>query len=211
MQCYTPCSNPLPPEPGKCCPTCRECKINGQKTTDDQDVISDDPCLKCRCSNGKMTCSKKACPVLQCTPKQQLYSPGECCPRCNGTRILISPARSCTIQNLILRENQEFNIDRCTKCKCINETSVCQRAACPVLDCSPDLQKSVVGSCCKACSIPEEVKTQCSHAGKYYEASLDYDFFDTTLNCFLLGRMVSLGNWIIAGHASASEECQVVP
>lgn len=22
LKCYTPCSNPLPPAPGKCCPTC---------------------------------------------------------------------------------------------------------------------------------------------------------------------------------------------
>lgn len=22
LQCYTPCSNPIPPRPGQCCPTC---------------------------------------------------------------------------------------------------------------------------------------------------------------------------------------------
>ncbi|RZC42993.1 hypothetical protein BDFB_003066 [Asbolus verrucosus] len=56
------------------------------------------------------------------------------------------------------------------------------RAACPVLDCAPDLQKSIPGSCCKQCIMPEEVKTQCSQGGKYYEAS----------------RMASRGNLMIA-------------
>ncbi|KAJ8917795.1 hypothetical protein NQ315_010701, partial [Exocentrus adspersus] len=62
LHCHTPCANPLPPEPGKCCPTCPECFINGQIASDDRDVISDDPCLKCRCSEGKMICSKKSLP-----------------------------------------------------------------------------------------------------------------------------------------------------
>jgi hypothetical protein len=169
LQCYTPCANPLPPEPGKCCRTCPECKINGQEATDDRDVISDDPCLKCRCNKGRMTCAKKACPVLQCTPKSQYHPPGECCPICRGTRVLMNVPKSCSLQALFIWEGQKFSIDKCTNCTCQNETSICQRSACPVLDCAPDLQKSVPGSCCKQCIMPEEVKTQCSQGGKYYE------------------------------------------
>lgn len=33
LQCYTPCRNPLPPGPGKCCATCPGCRINGQRVT----------------------------------------------------------------------------------------------------------------------------------------------------------------------------------
>lgn len=30
MQCYSPCSNPLPPLKNECCPTCLGCQLNGQ-------------------------------------------------------------------------------------------------------------------------------------------------------------------------------------
>ncbi|KAK9876873.1 hypothetical protein WA026_015904 [Henosepilachna vigintioctopunctata] len=169
VQCYTPCSNPLPPEPGKCCPTCPECKINGQIATDDRDVISDDPCVKCRCTNRGMLCRKKACPVLQCNKRYQLHPPGECCPRCYGTRSLMQPKNSCLLQTSLIQEGLMFNIDRCTDCICTNETSVCKRNACPVLDCSPELQKTVPGSCCKTCVVPEEFRSQCFYEGKVYE------------------------------------------
>ncbi|XP_044266622.1 BMP-binding endothelial regulator protein-like [Tribolium madens] len=169
LQCYTPCVNPLPPEPGKCCRTCPECKINGQEATDDRDVISDDPCLKCRCHKGRMTCAKKACPVLQCSPTSQVYPPGECCPVCRGTRVLMNVPKSCRVQTSFIWEDHKFNIDKCTNCTCINETSICQRAACPVLDCAPDLQKSVPGSCCKQCIIPQEVRMECRFGDHYYE------------------------------------------
>lgn len=77
MHCYTPCPNPLPPEPGKCCPTCPVCKFSGQLVSADRDVVSeDDPCLKCRCTGGRLTCAKKSCPVLQCSRAMQEQPPG---------------------------------------------------------------------------------------------------------------------------------------
>ncbi|XP_060527703.1 kielin/chordin-like protein isoform X2 [Cylas formicarius] len=171
LRCHTPCANPLPPQPGKCCPTCPECKINGQTASDDRDVVSDDPCLKCRCSKGRMTCAKKSCPVLQCRPSMQHHPPGECCPRCKGTRALIGSPNVCTLQNTLSREGQEIKIDKCTECVCLNNTSICSRAACPILECSSDLQKSLPGSCCPICTKPiiEEVTSQCYYGGNYYE------------------------------------------
>ncbi|XP_063931297.1 BMP-binding endothelial regulator protein [Zophobas morio] len=182
LQCYTPCANPLPPEPGKCCPTCPECKINGQEATDDRDVISDDHCLKCRCNKGKMTCSKQACPVLQCTARSQYHPPGECCPVCRGTRAVLTVAKTCRLQEIFMREGEKFSIDKCTNCTCLDETSICHRSACPVLDCAPDLQKSVPGSCCKQCIMPEEVRTQCSQGGRYYEDGQSWDL-DACRSC----------------------------
>lgn len=151
-----------------------ECKINGQIATEDRDVTSDDPCLKCRCSPRGMTCSKKACPVLQCSERRQYHPPGECCPRCTGTRTLMTVPQTCTLQSSFQREGHTFNIDRCTNCTCLNETSVCRRNSCPVLECSPELQVKVPGSCCKKCTMPEEVRSQCSYGGKVYEASVAY-------------------------------------
>ncbi|CAG9862376.1 unnamed protein product [Phyllotreta striolata] len=169
LRCHTPCSNPLPPEPGNCCPTCPECKMNDQIVTDDRDVISDDPCLKCRCNGGRMVCAKKACPVLQCTPVRQFHPPGECCPRCKGTRFLLTPPNSCTIQNIYSREGNSISMDKCTNCTCKNETSICSRYTCPILDCAPELQKPAPGSCCKKCELPEEFKSDCYFDSKLYQ------------------------------------------
>lgn len=181
-----------------------ECKINGQIATEDRDVTSDDPCLKCRCSSRGMTCSKKACPVLQCTEKRQHLPPGECCPRCTGTRTLMTVQQTCTLQNTFQREGHTFSIDRCSNCTCLNETSVCRRNSCPILDCSPELQIKVPGSCCKKCVMPEEVRSQCSYGGKVYEASIFLKSFryrnssvweikkiKRTFPCFCMGLTVS--------------------
>lgn len=156
-----------------------------------------------------MICSKKACPVLQCA--QKLHPPGECCPRCNGTRTLYPVPKTCTLQNAFVREGHNFNIDRCTNCTCKNETSICQRAACPVLDCAPDLQKSMPGNCCKKCVMSEELKTQCSYDGKSYEAIIIISKHKIFFNCMLLlDRMVNPGNWMLVDHVNAIEECLAV-
>lgn len=47
-------------------------------------MLLEDPCLKCRCDGGRMTCSKKACPVLHCPASAMMRQPGDCCPKCNG-------------------------------------------------------------------------------------------------------------------------------
>lgn len=139
--------------------------------TDDRDVTSDDPCLKCRCNRGLMTCSKKACPVLQCPPSRQDHPRGECCPRCTGTRSLYTVRNKCFFSTYVYEENEKFDIDKCTTCSCSNETSICKRNSCDILDCSPDFQKKIPGRCCKICVMPEESRTQCSYEGTTYEAS----------------------------------------
>lgn len=148
-----------------------ECKINGQTATDDRDVTSDDPCLKCRCIDGRLTCSKKACPVLQCSADRQHQPPAECCPKCTGTRSLYTYPKTCTLGSRFHREGERFDIGRCVRCTCSNETSICHRDSCPILNCSPEFQKKPPGSCCKECVLPEEARSQCSYAGIVYEAS----------------------------------------
>ncbi|XP_066158196.1 BMP-binding endothelial regulator protein isoform X2 [Euwallacea fornicatus] len=172
LQCHTSCSNPIPPEPGKCCSTCPVCKMSGQVVAEDRDVISEnDPCLKCRCSKGQLTCTKKACPVLQCIERMQYKASGECCPRCNGTRTIIIPKDRCPVGRDIYREEEQYGLDKCTSCKCVNSTSVCTRRTCPVLDCALENQKIRPGLCCPTCikSLVDEAITQCHYNGRPYE------------------------------------------
>ncbi|XP_017774724.1 PREDICTED: BMP-binding endothelial regulator protein-like [Nicrophorus vespilloides] len=169
LQCYVPCDNPLPPAKGKCCSTCPDCRINGQIATDDRDVTSDDPCVKCRCSGGKMTCSKKACPVLQCVKDEQ--EPGECCPRCRGVKSHYQSSHFCVLAKKMYKEGDYKKIDRCTECNCINQTSICVRQSCPILNCTADMQKKRPDSCCYECMIPEtfEWTTKCVINGNVYQ------------------------------------------
>lgn len=170
LQCYTPCRNPLHPTAGKCCPTCPGCRINGQNVTKERDVtIPEDPCVKCHCEGTRMTCVKKACPILQCALSYQKRAPGECCPSCTGKRWRIHVKATCMVGESFLMDEQRMEKDRCTHCKCANETAICKRKTCPVLECDPDMQKTKPGDCCPQCPPVEEVKTDCTVGGKTYQ------------------------------------------
>lgn len=47
-------------------------------------MTTEDPCVTCRCNMGRLTCAKKACPVLHCPVSRIVQGAGECCPRCKG-------------------------------------------------------------------------------------------------------------------------------
>lgn len=153
-------------------------------TTDDRDVTSDDPCLKCRCKKGIMTCSKKACPVLQCPNNKQIHEKGECCPRCREKRAFLPIPDKCLFNHDVYDKKRLYEVDKCTKCRCVNETFVCNRISCPILDCSPDYQQNIVGQCCKKCIMPEELRSQCSFNGITYEVSFDFFFMYSFWNIY---------------------------
>ena len=150
------------------------CRINGQLVTENRDVgIPEDPCLKCRCKGGRITCSKRACPVLHCPPKNVTRVPGECCKQCVGSRYLIEPPKGgCLLGYQLHPAGKTFRPDPCTQCTCVNATSVCRRKACPVLECPLERQVSTPGSCCPDCPPILESKSTCTVSGRTYEASI---------------------------------------
>ncbi|KAK9512952.1 hypothetical protein O3M35_001253 [Rhynocoris fuscipes] len=153
-KCYVPCSNPMPPAPGHCCPTCNDCRVNGQLVSANRTVRSmEDPCLRCACTKGRLSCSKRACPVLNCSPQSIIPPrPGECCPKCKGSReLIVPPLGRCLLGSELLAPGRTYRPDRCTDCSCANGTSVCIRPSCPVLDCPPELQTTKQGECCPSC------------------------------------------------------------
>lgn len=83
VKCYSACSNPSIALLNQCCPSCLGCNLNGQIVHEGQEVtLSEDVCVKCQCKGKRLTCSKKACPVLQC-PRNLQYTPnGSCCKKC---------------------------------------------------------------------------------------------------------------------------------
>ena len=74
------------------------------------------------------------------------------------------------------KEDKKVRLDACTVCTCHNETSVCLKTTCPVLDCLPEYQVTRSGECCPFCEqvSTELVATVCTHKGITYQVCL-YD------------------------------------
>ncbi|KAK7602496.1 hypothetical protein V9T40_008085 [Parthenolecanium corni] len=170
-RCYTPCSNPLPALPGECCPRCPDCRLNGLQFAIGGTVkSSEDSCVKCTCQNSGMTCSKNACPVLQCSPSMTILDEGACCPRCNGARELLPPpGKSCLLGTSVQKAGATVKYDKDTYCLCMNSTSICARDTCPPLNCPKDRQHYPTSdSRCPQCQSFYENRTVCFVGDKVF-------------------------------------------
>lgn len=149
------------------------CYLNGQPVSDGREVtLSEDPCLKCSCSNRRLTCMKKACPVLQCPPSKQIKLPGECCPKCSEKRSMpYQYAGKCILGKGFHDHGERYNADQCSTCTCTNGTSICRRNTCSVLECSPEIQITTPGQCCPHCPPVSEVRSTCTYEKKTYEVN----------------------------------------
>ena len=150
------------------------CRLNGQDVQDLREVTtSEDPCLKCSCSNKRLTCIKKACPILQCPPSKQIRTPGECCPRCSEKRLTINVPGNCILGKGFYEHGRKFSPDHCSHCACVNGTSICRRNTCPVLECAPEFQKTPLGDCCPQCPAIAEVRSTCSYENKIFQVIIN--------------------------------------
>ncbi|XKL67678.1 hypothetical protein PGB90_003169 [Kerria lacca] len=139
------------------------CRLNGQTFSLNKNItLQEDPCLKCSCNGGSMMCSKNACPVLQCPNSSILHFPGDCCPKCKGSRQLISPPKGSCLLGSVRKAGETVRFDRCTFCSCMNSTSVCRRETCPPLNCPLERQfYPKHESCCPQCPSHYENRTVC--------------------------------------------------
>lgn len=61
------------------------CWLEGRRVLEGETVASRaDPCVSCTCSGDRLTCQKRACPVLSCPPTRRVMTPGSCCMTCQG-------------------------------------------------------------------------------------------------------------------------------
>ncbi|GAU97538.1 hypothetical protein RvY_08813 [Ramazzottius varieornatus] len=151
--CYATCSNPVPVK-DQCCAVCKGCYANGKAYAEGDVVpITSDPCVTCRCENGSLICDKNACPVLACSVSNYIYDPANpCCPKCDGFRKIVSIKNKCMIGLKVLKPDQQYNVDQCTTCVCMQASTVlCKRSVCPVLLCPTDFQQRRAGECCPRC------------------------------------------------------------
>ncbi|KAL5005568.1 hypothetical protein ScPMuIL_016726 [Solemya velum] len=180
-QCHTPCSNPIS-KPGQCCPSCEGCSVEGKDYKNgDSFKMSTDPCVECKCDGGSVTCSKRACPVLNC-PGGTIYQPeGSCCPECRGKRKIFGlPGGRCFFRNKIYNSGTSFNLGKCETCTCHNGTIVCDAETCPPLDCPEAEAIQEKGACCRTCPP----KRPCTHEGNTYKHQETWQTnICTTCNC----------------------------
>lgn len=155
------------------------CLFNGQLVPEGREVTTpDDPCLKCRCHGGRLTCSKRACPVLQCPASRTAHVPGECCPVCRGNRSLVELKEdACILRTSMFKSGSSKIIDQCTNCTCMNGTNICERNTCPVLTCPVSVQKTTPGDCCPHCPPVEESQAICMFKGQKFQASFGNFFY----------------------------------
>ena len=178
VQCYVPCSHPVPPKPGQCCPSCNTCSLNGREYRHgEESILPGDPCVRCKCNRGSMICTKNSCPVLSCPASATYLEKGECCPRCNGSRTRYLPRTVCLLGEKVYPTGTTFRLDTCTNCTCMDTTAVCDRVSCPALECEPIHQAMTPGSCCPKCVEPEVQlpKAQCVFNDVIYKVL----FYDT--------------------------------
>lgn len=150
--------------------------MNGQLVSDGREVgSSEDPCLKCFCANKRLTCMKKACPVLQCPLSKQIKLPGDCCPKCSEKRMITQFAGKCILGKGFHANGMRYDADQCSSCTCMNGTSICQRNTCPVLECSPSFQKQNPSDCCPSCPPTAEVRSTCTYEEKTYQVKIIFD------------------------------------
>lgn len=168
------------------------CDLNGQHVAEGREVsLNEDPCLKCSCLSSdigdkRLTCAKRACPILQCPILKQIRPPGECCHRCAEKRPSTHqfPGK-CVLGKGFHADGKQFMVDNCpTKCTCTNGTSVCRRKTCPVLECATEYQ-TMGEDCCLHCPTLAQVKSTCTYNGTEYQVGANRRVSKQNVNIFL--------------------------
>ena len=151
--CVSNCANPIE-IPGECCSMCPTCTYDN-KTYQNEEKWSPNPCMHCSCIEGQSLCS-----IVDCLPNHMLSCEnpvkleGECCNSCPKTTDRTE--KICTDKNTgnKYRVGESWSQSPCDKCKCTDEGTVCQTPECTSLSCDNPVQ--LVGQCCPVCAPPKE-------------------------------------------------------
>eukprot|EP00118_Oscarella_pearsei_P011717 m.80451 g.80451 ORF g.80451 m.80451 type:complete len:2029 (+) comp36196_c0_seq4:124-6210(+) len=137
--CNASCTHPLSPPTGQCCSNCLDgCLYEGSIYSPSEEFDLE-PCTKCTCERGSVSCSTQQCPPLSCS--QSVTIDGQCCPVC----------QVCNYENVTFEDGDTFlsPSDPCLNCTCLGSSVSCDRFSCP--SCSHPLPKPS-GVCCSECS-----------------------------------------------------------
>nr|XP_019607131.1 PREDICTED: kielin/chordin-like protein isoform X1 [Rhinolophus sinicus] len=173
-----PCAEPvLLPE--ECCPQCPAspsgCPLpEGLVPARHQEHFSPpgDPCRRCLCLDGSVSCQRLPCPPAPCAHPRQ----GPCCPSCDG----------CLYQGKEFASGERFPslTVPCHVCLCWEGSVSCEPRACAPAQCPFPAR----GDCCPACD-------GCEYLGVSYLSS--QEFLDPREPCNLC---TCLGGFVTCSH-----------
>uniref|UniRef100_A0AAR2KBW5 Uncharacterized protein n=1 Tax=Pygocentrus nattereri TaxID=42514 RepID=A0AAR2KBW5_PYGNA len=157
------CSNRIS-TPGQCCPQCP-----GQKPIKPIPFILFfflhlffsfqifDSCQSCSCTDGKVSCHRKPCPLALCT--HPIFE--QCC---RTLRVIYLNLSACCFSGCMYNGEEHSNgavfvdaYDPCGTCVCREGSVTCERRQCPAINCPFPVQ----GKCCQSCE-------GCRYAGVEY-------------------------------------------
>ncbi|KAK9303617.1 hypothetical protein QLX08_004723 [Tetragonisca angustula] len=143
------------------------CRYEGRRYQEGTSVVTSEPCLQCRCSDGALRCRLRVCPRLPNPPPTgcRVHSQGEnvCCPElvCDETRDAMNMLRRSNVhveegEKIEVPQNSRFQgclhegvrygpgsammgSRRCEYCYCISGARRCIRPKCllPLPGCTP--------------------------------------------------------------------------
>ncbi|XP_048865507.1 kielin/chordin-like protein isoform X2 [Brienomyrus brachyistius] len=130
------------PVGGHCCQACDGCNYIGTEYLDGQEFPDPrDPCSRCMCAGGHVTCSPKPCYSASCA--HPVTPQGACCPTCEG----------CLYGGVTFTDGQSFPDpgQQCSECVCRAGTVQCARRACPPAPCPHPAPASCDCPVCDGC------------------------------------------------------------
>ncbi|KAJ3596116.1 hypothetical protein NHX12_002525 [Muraenolepis orangiensis] len=148
--CPVQCSHPVPSE--SCCPACDSCLHQGLVHADgDTFSPASNPCRRCTCVRGAVTCTPLVCPPAPCG--QPVTRPGQCCPQCTG----------CMYDGEEHADGSSWFADAtdCMSCMCVAGVTTCSEIRC-LSPCVNTVR--VPGECCPVCA-------DCLFEGRVYSPS----------------------------------------
>ncbi|CAN0392602.1 unnamed protein product [Lampetra planeri] len=134
-----PCTEPHV-EPGRCCPMCRGCVLDGKEVAEGSRVEGlHETCPTCRCLDGQLLCNGALCLPTLCQHPARIAE--DCCAICDR----------CSYRDRVFSNGQAFTdpSDPCLNCLCQDGTVTCDPAVCPPTPCSHPEKKD--GHCCPRC------------------------------------------------------------
>ncbi|XP_033638942.1 cysteine-rich motor neuron 1 protein-like isoform X2 [Asterias rubens] len=114
------------------------------------ETIQIDECSACTCGNSTLSCKRKTCPELHCSPSQRMKIKWECCETCPETFVdVVRNDLPCKHNGYILLHNEYRKPNECSSCACDNATFYCQYSSQPTCGKS----KKIKGQGCEICDF----------------------------------------------------------
>ncbi|KAK7813865.1 hypothetical protein U0070_002515, partial [Myodes glareolus] len=169
------CPEPVLP-PGECCPQCRDVPAGCPRSGDavparhqEHFFPPGDPCSRCLCLDGSVSCQRLPCPPAPCTHPRR----GPCCPSCDG----------CLYQGKEFATGERFPSPSiaCHVCLCWEGSVNCEPRACAPAQCPFPARED----CCPTCD-------SCEYLGVSYLSSQEFPDPREPCNlCTCLGGFVT--------------------